>query len=121
MFSFLRSRGKSLKNAINGIKLTFYSEINFRIHFLAFFLVILFAFYFKLSTFEWLVILLISAVILAAEMINTSIEFLTDLLKPEYSERAKRIKDISAAAVFLLAIFSVIIAVIIFLPKIFNI
>lgn len=55
-----------------------------------------------------------------AEMINTSIEAMTDLITTEYRQQAKIAKDVSAGMMLLIAIGTVILALIIFLPRILS-
>ncbi|NLO99194.1 MAG: diacylglycerol kinase family protein, partial [Clostridiaceae bacterium] len=54
------------------------------------------------------------------ELFNTAIELLTDMVSPEYSKQAKRVKDTSAAAVLVSAVISVIIGTIVFLGPIID-
>ncbi len=54
--------------------------------------------------------------VISAEMINTAIETLTDLISPEHHDKAGRAKDIAAGAVLIAAISAAIIGIIIFLP-----
>jgi diacylglycerol kinase (ATP) len=51
------------------------------------------------------------------ELFNTGIETLVDLISPEYNKLAGHVKDISAAGVLIMAIFTVVTGAIIFLPK----
>lgn len=105
--------------AWNGIKDVIRSERNFRIHLLAFLIVLCISFSLKLSTIEWSIILLVCALVLVTEIINSAIEILTDYLFTEKHKTAKSIKDISAGAVLVSAIFAIIIGLLIFIPKIF--
>ena len=57
--------------------------------------------------------------VIAGEIFNTSIETIVDMVSPQKNEKAKLVKDISAAAVLVLAIGALIIGLIIFIPKIF--
>lgn len=109
---------KSFKHAIDGIIHTYKNERNFKIHSLIFILVIILGFYFDIKTYEWLDILLISSFVLSAEMFNTAIEHTLDWLQPNYHKIVKLVKDISAGAVLVSAIFAVIIGLIIFVPYI---
>ena len=54
-----------------------------------------------------------------AELFNTALETVVNLVSPEKNELARKAKDISAGAVLIVAIFSAIIGLIIFLPKVF--
>lgn len=58
--------------------------------------------------------------VIAAELINTAIEELTDLLSPNYHKKAGYAKDASAGAVLILAIASAIVGSMIFVPKLLN-
>ncbi|MFT3748720.1 MAG: diacylglycerol kinase family protein [Agriterribacter sp.] len=68
---------------------------------------------------EWIAVLLCIAMVITLEMINTSIEKLCDMIEPGFHATIKIIKDIAAGAVLVSAVVSLIIGVIIFLPKIF--
>lgn len=105
----------SFQNAFRGVKLAL-SENTFRI-FIAFTLVIVFALlYLPLTPAETAVIILTMAVMLSLELINSQIERILDILKPEYSEEIRKIKDISAGAVLLASIGAAIIGIIILGP-----
>nr|WP_240663389.1 diacylglycerol kinase family protein [Mucilaginibacter limnophilus] len=58
--------------------------------------------------------------VITAEMINTAMEILTDLVSPEWNEKAGRVKDLSAGAVVIAAIFALITGCILFLPRIYQ-
>ncbi len=81
-------------------------------------IVILTGLWLSLSMLEWLFIILAIGGMLSLEMINTAIERAVDLVTDQYHPLAKDAKDIAAGAVLLYAIMSVIIGVIIFVPKI---
>lgn len=65
--------------------------------------------FFRLSRVELAVLLLAAALVWAAELINTSVERLTDLASPDYHPLAGLAKDLAAAAVLTAAFFSVLI------------
>lgn len=83
-------------------------------------LVVVMGFLFRINYLEWISICLCIALVLSLELINTSIEKTIDLLHPNFNERAGEIKDMAAAAVLVAAIISVIIGLIIFIPKILE-
>lgn len=112
---------KSMGYAIAGIDYTLCHERNFLIEIFMAIMVTVFSFILKVSLLEWLILLLTIALVLALEMINTAIERTVDLATKEYKELAKVAKDVSAGAVLLMSIFSVIIGIVIFLPKLINI
>ena len=114
----LRKRIESFGYAFKGIATLFISEPNARIHAAVLSLVVLAGFYFQIERSEWLTIVLISALVLSAEAMNTAIEFVVDLVSPDYHPLAGKAKDVAAAAVLLAAFGAVVIGLIIFLPKI---
>ena len=107
----------SFKYAIEGFISSFKTERNMKIHVLAMILVVALGFYLKLNLIEWCIITIIIALVLTAELFNTAIETIVDMVSPEKNPNAKLAKDISAAAVLVLAIGAVIIGAIIFIPK----
>lgn len=115
-----RKKGIGLNHALNGLKLVFIREKNFKIHLLALLIVIAFGFYFTLTYIEWAIILLISSLVLVSEILNSVLELTIDYIKPDIHPTAKKIKDMSAGAVLLAALFAVIIGIIIFLPKLIS-
>lgn len=108
----------SFKYAWQGIKHCFISEKNFRIQLLIAAIVFLAGIIFKISATEWLAILFCSSLVLGFEMINTTIEKLSNLITESIRPEIKIIKDVAAGAVFLASIISFVMGCIIFLPKI---
>ena len=114
----LRERIRSFGYALKGIALLFASQPNARIHAVVLSFVVAAGFYFDVNKTEWLTIVLIAALVLSAEAMNTAVEFVVDLVSPDYHLLAEKAKDVAAAAVLLAAFGAVIIGLIIFLPKI---
>lgn len=110
----------SVNHAMDGINYTREHEKNFRIELFMMGLVLMAGIYFRVSSMEWLILLLTIALVLTLEMVNTSIERCVDLVTKEYHELAKNAKDVAAGAVFVMSIFSVCIGIVIFLPKIIE-
>lgn len=108
----------SFKYALDGLKYAFKYEQNMLVHILATITVICVGLLLKISLIEWLIIALIIGLVIATELINTSIEAIVDLTCPEINPLAKVAKDTAAAAVMVFAITAIIIAAIIFIPKI---
>jgi len=109
---------EALINSIKGIGFTVKTELNIKIQLVFMCLVIIAGFVFKISLMEWGLLVLTIFVVLFAEMTNTAIENTVDLVTEEYNEKAKVAKDVASGAVLLTAIMSVVIGLIIFLPKI---
>lgn len=113
----MRRLVKSFGYALSGIAYTTKTQMNFRIHLAAVILVVLFGWYLKLSSADWLWIVLAIGLVLVAELLNTAIELLVDLVSPDFNIQAGRVKDVAAGAVIVAAIISVVIGAIIFIPK----
>ena len=107
----------SFKYAFSGILSSIKSERNMKIHLGFLVAVVISGIIFKISYYEWLICLILFAIVLAGEMINTSIETVVDMLMPYQDDKAKLAKDISAGAVLVLTFISAIIGLIIFIPK----
>ena len=110
----------SVKNAFNGIMYILKNERNFRIQIIAALLVIIASFVLRLELTEFAIIVLVIFLVWLLEFINSAIEIVIDMYTEEYNKKAKVAKDISAGAVTLTALMSVIIGIIIFLPKILK-
>jgi len=107
----------SFRNAFSGIWTAITTQANVRIHVLFGSLVLFLATYLNIPFAEILVLILTIALVLLAEMVNTSIEFLADSVTLEHHEYIKHTKDVAAGAVLLTVIFAVCIGLIIFVPK----
>ena len=94
--------------AFEGIKYVLKTQPNMKIHSV------------KLSEAEWLAIVIVIGFVLILEVVNTAVETLVDLYTEEYHHLAKVSKDTAAGAVLLMAIVSVVVGLIIFLPKIWD-
>ena len=108
---------ESVKHAVAGIDYTVTHERNFIIEIFFAIAVCIASIYFKVSITEWIILLLTIAIVLALEVLNTAIERCVDLVTKEYEDLAKIAKDTAAGAVFIMSMFSVIVGICIFLPK----
>ncbi|MFC1710171.1 diacylglycerol kinase family protein [Patescibacteria group bacterium] len=109
---------KSFKYAFSGLKLAFKNEPNLRIHVLIGIIALLFGLIFNLNAVELALLVLTITFVILLELLNTTLEAVVDLASPEVKPTAKLAKDVSAAAVLLSAIASVIIGALLFIPKI---
>ncbi len=119
----LKQRGikrlyKSFTYAFDGLKFAFKYEQNILVHTLATILVIVAGIYFQISFFEWIVLFLVIGLVIATELINTSIEATIDLVTMEVNPLAKTAKDTAAAAVLVFGLTAIIVGLFIFVPKI---
>lgn len=111
---------RSFSYAISGFKHSVRTEKNMQIHLFATVLVLVASVVFAISVTEWLFVFLAIGGVLALELMNTALERVVDLTTGEHHPLAKQAKDAAAGAVFLYAIIAVIIGMMIFLPKIYD-
>ena len=124
IFIILKSMSKthstfsSFSYAFSGIRLALKNEPNIRVHFVVAVLVAVVAYFLKFSRLEWIVLAFTVAFVLILELINTTLEEIVDMVSPGVRQRARVAKDVSAAAVLISALLSVVIGGFLFLPKI---
>ena len=111
---------KSFTYAFRGLIKTFKEEQNLRIQSIVALLVVLSAWFFQVNRLEWCLLILVVGLVIFAEIINSAVERVTDVLKPRINNYVKEIKDIMAAAVMLASLIAVIVGVIIFTPYFVN-
>lgn len=105
---------RSLKHAIKGIIYCIENERNMRIHTIAGIYVMILSTFFSLSYEKIMILILTISAVISAEMVNTAIERLTDMLEVRYNIIAKIAKDIAAGAVLVSSIFAIFVGVIVF-------
>ena len=115
--NYINKRIAAFKYAIRGIYLMFRHEAHALIHLIAGIGVIVAGLLFRLDAIEWCIISLCIGGVFMAEAFNTAIEKLADKISPEQDPLIGAAKDISAGAVLLFAIATVVVACIIFIPK----
>ena len=108
---------KSFKYAVEGIIYAFKYEQNIIVHTLVMILVIILGIVLKISMFEWLICLILFGLVIATEMINTSIEATVDLACDKKDTLAKIAKDTASGAVLVFAITASVSGIIILLQK----
>ncbi|MEI3529757.1 MAG: diacylglycerol kinase family protein [Bacilli bacterium] len=108
----------SFKYAWEGIVYALKYEQNMLIHLLATVLVIILGLIVELSLVEWLFCLILIGLVIATELINSSLEAVVDLVSPNKNSLAKVAKDTASGAVLVLALTALIVGLIIFIPKI---
>lgn len=99
----MRKQLKSFKAAFVGFYNALRSEGHLRFHLVAACYVIAFSFFYDLSKAQWAVVLLLIGAIIAAELFNTAVENLCNLVTKDYNKHIKTAKDVSAAAVLVLS------------------
>lgn len=111
----------SIKNCLEGINFVITNESNFKKEIVIGIIALLLSYILKISRIEFTIILIMIALVLTSEIINTSIEKVVDLYTKDYNNLAKIAKDVSAGSVLVMSIFSLLVGIIIFLPKIINV
>lgn len=114
----ITERIKSFTPALNGLKWFLKNEHNVRVHLFLSIVSILGGIFFQISINEWIAIIICIGMVLALEAANSAIERLVDLVSPEKNQLAGLVKDLAAGAVLIASLISVIIAAVIFYPKI---
>lgn len=105
----------SFNFAIEGFMYVLKTQRNMRLHFLLGIIAILTGLYFNFSKTEIILLLVTICVVFIAEMFNTVVEILIDLITDEFHPLARIIKDISAGAVLVAAINAVFVAYLLFI------
>ena len=117
-----RSFTRSVTYALNGVRLAFRSQRNFRKHLVIAVLSLSLAILLKVSVVELCIILFANTFVLVMEMMNSVIEFVIDAYyKNKWAKLAKLSKDIAAGAVLISATVSALIAVLIYASKVYEI
>lgn len=111
---------KNFKYAIRGLKEVIKSEKNAKIHMLMATLALMASLVFRIGIDQFLFVLLSIVLVIFAEIINTAIEKTLDLISQENSHKVQLIKDMSAAAVLLTALSSLVVAGVVFIPKVIQ-
>lgn len=116
----LKRHLESFKFAFDGLKYAIKYEQNLLIHTIATICVIIMGFLFNISNSEWIFLILAISLVISLELVNSAIEANVDLVTDNIHPLAKIAKDCGSAAVLISAIGSLIIGIIIFIPKIMS-
>jgi len=114
----LRRHSLSFKNAFHGLFFILRSQTNFKIHIFLSCMAIFLSFLLKISYYEWLIIIFLIVMGLVVEALNTIVEEIMDFIFDSWNQKIKLIKDMAAGTMLIFAFGSVIIASLIFIPKI---
>lgn len=115
----IRHHHISFKHAWDGLLWAFTTQPNFKVHILLSISVLILGFIFQITYIEMTILVLTIVFGLGIEMVNTSIETLTDLVTAEYRQSAKIAKDVAAGMMLVAAIGAVGVTALIFIPRIF--
>lgn len=114
----LKRLGFSFKCALEGIRYALEHNQTLQIHFITALAVMAMSIVFRVNAFEMGILGVMILLVISAEMINTSIEQMTDLITSEHRMEAKIAKDVAAGMVLVIATGSVIVGFLIFAPYI---
>lgn len=112
----IKKRIKSFSYAFAGLKVLFKEEHNARIHAVATVLVVAAGILFRITSGEWMAVVICIGMVISAEIVNSSLERCADFIKQERDDRKRDIKDLGAAAVLVCAIAAAVVGCIIFIP-----
>ena len=110
---------ESLNCAIEGILWAAKSERHVRYHFFAALALVFLALFFKISALEFFLLVLAAMLVIFAELMNTAIETVVDLVTDDYHELAKIAKDVAAGAVLVTSVGAVILGYLVLSGHIF--
>jgi diacylglycerol kinase len=114
--SFIRQRINSFGFALKGISSAFRSEVNLRWHVLSAGMVVAMGVYFRLTTVEWALVCAAIGLVWMAELFNTALEVVVNLVSPGPHPLAGKAKDIAAGAVLIASITAAVIGLLVFWP-----
>lgn len=110
---------KSFWNAISGVFWMLKSERNFQIEVFALLINLFLIVILKVSSVDAAIIIAVSFTVLGLEILNTCVEKICDIIQPDFDQRIKIIKDMAAGSVFLMAMASVVVGVLIYAKYLF--
>lgn len=111
---------KGFVYAAKGLRYAFETQLNFKLQCGIATISILLGFFLEIARQDWLWLVLAIALMLIAELLNTAIEVLVDMVSPSYHTLAGIVKDVAAGAALVAALFALVVAGFVFTPKILG-
>lgn len=111
---------KSFKFSFDGLKYAYLHEQSLVLHVLVMVIIVTCGVGFKITPMQWVITLVMGALILVAELFNTSIEAVVDMVTEEFHPLAKIAKDTASAACFIADITAAGMWLVVFVPKIIS-
>jgi len=118
--TYFKKRYNSFKFALRGLNAAVRSEPHMRLHVLSAIGVVVAGFFFDVTNTEWCLLVGCIGLVFTAEIFNTAIETLTNLVSPDWHQLAGKAKDLAAGAVLAASIAAAIVGSIIFLPYLIS-
>ena len=109
---------RSFKFSFDGLKYAYLHEQSLALHVIIMFIIITCGFVFKITPIQWVITLVMGALILVTELFNTSIEAVVDMVTEEFHPLAKVAKDTASAACFIADMMAAGMWLVVFVPKI---
>lgn len=107
------------KHAFNGLEIGLLKDRSIQIQVMFMLIAFVISAILNISLNDWIIIIIVSSLVVAAEFFNSSIELLSDYASDnKYSKIIKEVKDLSAAAVFVFAVCALVVGIMIFLKYI---
>jgi diacylglycerol kinase len=110
-------RATGFRAAFSGLRRLVASERHFQLHLIAATCAVILAAFLGFSRLEWAILIVTIGLVLVAEGLNSAIERAIDITTPSFHPLAKAAKDIGAAAVLLAAIVSLLVGLLLYVPK----
>ena len=114
------ARARSFRFAFKGIAYAFKAEHNMWIHLAAAVAAVTASAAFQISRHDWIFVIIAIALVFSAELFNSAIEYMCDVVQPEKSFAVEKAKDIAAAAVLVTALCAAIIGLAVFAPHLLS-
>lgn len=108
----------SVRDCLNGCTFVMLGEDNFKREIGLAILALILSYVLDISRIEFIIVIIVIALVIVCEIFNTAIEKTVDLCTREYNELAKIAKDVSAFAVLTMCTFALVVGIVIFVPKI---
>lgn len=118
MKNWFRAVYNKFLNAFRGLYIIIKEEKSLWFHLLTASLVIIFGLIFNLTNGEWAILSIAIGLVIGFEIINTGLEYVVDIVSFEYSVKAKKVKDVGAAATLWITFISIILGLLVFIPAI---
>ncbi len=113
---------KKFGYAFRGLYVSLKEESSLVVHFVIATIVIIMGIILNkyMTSTDWSILVILISIIIGMELLNTAIENVVDIIMFEYNAKAKKIKDVSAAATLILTLASIVVGLVIFIPKIIE-
>ncbi|WP_205701601.1 diacylglycerol kinase family protein [Hymenobacter rigui] len=116
--ALVRKRAASFGYAFRGVVAALRTEVHLWVHAAATVVVVGLGLYFGLARWEWAAVALAVGAVWCAELVNTALEAVVNLVSPDYHPLAGRAKDVAAGAVLVMALAALVVGLLIFGPRV---